>query len=158
MALCKCPGGVGEWLNPADCKSARFAYTGSNPVPSTTYTKHAMDAATLSGYSIVVMHQPSKLCSSVRFRVPAPTLSPLTLPMRAIAQANPSVQNETVSLSIDPKPTWERRANVVCETSKMRATELRCGFGSNADQPLGLHTRFSHPQNRKSGRANRWRS
>src|SRR6188768_3543870 len=29
-------GGVGEWLNPADCKSARLAYTGSNPVPSTT--------------------------------------------------------------------------------------------------------------------------
>lgn len=29
------PGGVGEWLNPPDCKSGRFAYTGSNPVPST---------------------------------------------------------------------------------------------------------------------------
>ena len=29
-------GGVGEWLNPADCKSARLAYTGSNPVPSTS--------------------------------------------------------------------------------------------------------------------------
>ena len=31
----KC-GGVGEWLNPSDCKSDRLAYTGSNPVPSTT--------------------------------------------------------------------------------------------------------------------------
>ncbi len=30
----KC-GGVGEWLNPSDCKSDRLAYTGSNPVPST---------------------------------------------------------------------------------------------------------------------------
>ena len=28
-------GGVGEWLNPADCKSARIAYAGSNPAPST---------------------------------------------------------------------------------------------------------------------------
>ena len=31
----RCSGGVGEWLNPSDCKSDRLAYTGSNPVPST---------------------------------------------------------------------------------------------------------------------------
>ena len=30
-------GGVGEWLIPADCKSAaRKGYAGSNPAPSTT--------------------------------------------------------------------------------------------------------------------------
>ena len=28
-------GGVGEWLNPPDCKSGRLAYVGSNPTPST---------------------------------------------------------------------------------------------------------------------------
>ena len=29
-------GGMGEWLNPSDCKSDRLAYAGSNPAPSTT--------------------------------------------------------------------------------------------------------------------------
>jgi hypothetical protein len=29
-------GGVAEWLKAADCKSARIAYAGSNPAPSTT--------------------------------------------------------------------------------------------------------------------------
>ena len=29
-------GGVAEWLKAPDCKSGRIAYTGSNPVPSTT--------------------------------------------------------------------------------------------------------------------------
>ena len=30
-------GGLGEWLNPPDCKSgARKGYVGSNPTPSTT--------------------------------------------------------------------------------------------------------------------------
>ena len=28
-------GGVAEWLKAADCKSARIAYVGSNPTPST---------------------------------------------------------------------------------------------------------------------------
>ena len=28
-------GGVAEWLKAADCKSARIAYAGSNPAPST---------------------------------------------------------------------------------------------------------------------------
>ena len=28
-------GGVAEWLKAADCKSARIAYIGSNPIPST---------------------------------------------------------------------------------------------------------------------------
>ena len=31
-------GGVAEWLKAADCKSARIAYVGSNPTPSTTKT------------------------------------------------------------------------------------------------------------------------
>ena len=26
---------MGEWLNPPDCKSGRYAYAGSNPAPST---------------------------------------------------------------------------------------------------------------------------
>ena len=31
-------GGLGEWLNPPDCKSgARKGYVGSNPTPSTIY-------------------------------------------------------------------------------------------------------------------------
>ncbi len=34
-------GGVGEWLNPSDCKSDRLAYTGSNPVPSTIFFARA---------------------------------------------------------------------------------------------------------------------
>ena len=28
-------GGVAEWLKAADCKSARVAYVGSNPTPTT---------------------------------------------------------------------------------------------------------------------------
>ena len=28
-------GGVAEWLKAADCKSARIAYAGSNPAPTT---------------------------------------------------------------------------------------------------------------------------
>ena len=32
-------GGLGEWLNPPDCKSgARKGYVGSNPTPSTLWT------------------------------------------------------------------------------------------------------------------------
>ena len=30
-------GGMAEWLKAADCKSARVAYVGSNPTPSTTF-------------------------------------------------------------------------------------------------------------------------
>ena len=30
---------MAEWLKAADCKSARVAYTGSNPVPSTIFPK-----------------------------------------------------------------------------------------------------------------------
>ncbi len=30
-------GGMPEWLKGADCKSAGFAYDGSNPSPSTTF-------------------------------------------------------------------------------------------------------------------------
>ena len=30
-------GGVAEWLKAADCKSARIAYVGSNPTPTTKY-------------------------------------------------------------------------------------------------------------------------
>ena len=31
-------GGLGEWLNPPDCKSgARKGYVGSNPTPSTIF-------------------------------------------------------------------------------------------------------------------------
>lgn len=29
-------GGMAEWLKAADCKSARIAYVGSNPTPTTT--------------------------------------------------------------------------------------------------------------------------
>ena len=32
---CKKNGGVAEWLKAADCKSARIAYVGSNPTPTT---------------------------------------------------------------------------------------------------------------------------
>src|SRR5690606_37165398 len=46
-------GGVGEWLNPADCKSARLAYAGSNPAPSTNLAVPpravAADGAALRG-------------------------------------------------------------------------------------------------------------
>ena len=65
-------GGVAEWLKAPDCKSGRIAYTGSNPVPSTTVCVMRCRYVRC-GYSIMVMHQPSKLCISVRFRVPAPT-------------------------------------------------------------------------------------
>ena len=30
-------GGMAEWLKAADCKSARIAYVGSNPTPTTKY-------------------------------------------------------------------------------------------------------------------------
>ena len=30
---------MAEWLKAADCKSARVAYVGSNPTPTTTVTK-----------------------------------------------------------------------------------------------------------------------
>ena len=33
-------GGVAEWLKAADCKSARVAYVGSNPTPTTTNLKN----------------------------------------------------------------------------------------------------------------------
>ena len=33
------PGGVAEWLKAADCKSARVAYVGSNPTPTTIAAK-----------------------------------------------------------------------------------------------------------------------
>ena len=33
-------GGVAEWLKAADCKSARVAYVGSNPTPTTIVTKY----------------------------------------------------------------------------------------------------------------------
>ena len=32
-------GGVAEWLKAADCKSARIAYVGSNPTPTTISTR-----------------------------------------------------------------------------------------------------------------------
>ena len=32
-------GGVAEWLKAADCKSARVAYVGSNPTPTTIVYK-----------------------------------------------------------------------------------------------------------------------
>ena len=32
-------GGVAEWLKAADCKSARIAYVGSNPTPTTILTR-----------------------------------------------------------------------------------------------------------------------
>ena len=32
-------GGVAEWLKAADCKSARVAYVGSNPTPTTISTR-----------------------------------------------------------------------------------------------------------------------
>ena len=32
-------GGVAEWLKAADCKSARVAYVGSNPTPTTINIK-----------------------------------------------------------------------------------------------------------------------
>ena len=35
-------GGVAEWLKAADCKSARVAYVGSNPTP-TTITQLALN-------------------------------------------------------------------------------------------------------------------
>ena len=35
----KFTGGVAEWLKAADCKSARVAYVGSNPTPTTKFLK-----------------------------------------------------------------------------------------------------------------------
>ena len=38
-------GGLGEWLNPPDCKSgARKGYVGSNPTPSTIVVKYEVVA------------------------------------------------------------------------------------------------------------------
>ena len=49
-------GGVAEWLKAADCKSARVAYVGSNPTPTTIAEKikricagKRWQAATVSG-------------------------------------------------------------------------------------------------------------
>ena len=35
-------GGVAEWLKAADCKSARVAYVGSNPTPTTIAGKRGV--------------------------------------------------------------------------------------------------------------------
>ena len=35
-------GGVAEWLKAADCKSARVAYVGSNPTPTTIVGKRGV--------------------------------------------------------------------------------------------------------------------
>ena len=35
-------GGVAEWLKAADCKSARVAYVGSNPTPTTIVDKQGI--------------------------------------------------------------------------------------------------------------------
>ena len=35
-------GGVAEWLKAADCKSARVAYVGSNPTPTTIVGKRSV--------------------------------------------------------------------------------------------------------------------
>lgn len=122
------PGGVGEWLNPADCKSARFAYTGSNPVPSTTYTNHAIEAAPVSGYSIVVMRQPSKLLSSVRFRVPAPTfLSFETIPLPAGARLLHLLGEECLHYEPDDKEAAKHHPKSIAAPK----WNLRTAFGKH---------------------------
>ena len=61
--ICPCQekprGEVAEWLKAADCKSARIAYTGSNPVLSTIFFQGLLDiflnfdlSGTLGGQSV----------------------------------------------------------------------------------------------------------
>ena len=70
----RCSGGVGEWLNPSDCKSDRLAYTGSNPVPSTSALSGTTDHRLRSLFAklrstILVPGQPflrrSECCSAL---------------------------------------------------------------------------------------------
>ena len=54
----KCFGGLPEWPKGADCKSAGYAFDGSNPSPS---TKHTHRNETDAGVAQLVERQPSKL-------------------------------------------------------------------------------------------------
>ena len=51
-------GGLPEWPKGADCKSAGYAFDGSNPSPS---TKHTHRNETDAGVAQLVERQPSKL-------------------------------------------------------------------------------------------------
>ena len=73
-------GGLPEWLKGADCKSAGYAYTGSNPVAPIGVS--TIDLCRLAGIgawrglpdrgcSSMVEQQPSKLNTRVRFPSPA---------------------------------------------------------------------------------------
>ena len=65
-----------EWLKGADCKSAGYAYVGSNPTPSTSRRFDRVTpgpwAGIRRGCSSMVEQQPSKLMTRVRFPSPAP--------------------------------------------------------------------------------------
>jgi hypothetical protein len=65
-------GGVPEWLKGADCKSAGYAFEGSNPSPSTTKIHKNAGSLVFCGCSSMVELQPSKLIAWVRFPSPAP--------------------------------------------------------------------------------------
>ncbi len=53
-------GGLPEWPKGADCKSAGYAFDGSNPSPSTAWTKKGQEE-TFAGVAQLVERQPSKL-------------------------------------------------------------------------------------------------
>src|SRR5690606_9571555 len=59
-------GGVGEWLNPSDCKSDRLCVRWFESSPLHHPTRP------VRGYSSMVEQQPSKLNMRVRFPLPAP--------------------------------------------------------------------------------------
>ena len=55
-------GGLPEWPKGADCKSAGYAFDGSNPSPSTPRRKAGRSFLhTLAGVAQLVERQPSKL-------------------------------------------------------------------------------------------------
>ncbi len=54
-------GGLPEWPKGADCKSAGYAFDGSNPSPSTTLEDIRDKEESIAGVAQLVERQPSKL-------------------------------------------------------------------------------------------------
>src|SRR5258708_36559835 len=54
-------GGLPEWPKGAHCKSAGYAFDGSNPSPSTPHELGEENTKTIAGVAQLVERQPSKL-------------------------------------------------------------------------------------------------
>jgi hypothetical protein len=86
-------GGVGEWLNPPDCKSGgeSLRWFESSPLHQPSFLPGrgliAGCEVRSGGYSSVVEQQPSKLKMRVRFPLPAPIPTQALRPMDGVQGA-----------------------------------------------------------------------